>query len=109
MLSGNYSAAAGVLRQAVQAADPASLTYAYALYDLGHSLRLAGDPQAAVPVLERRLQIPNQTGVVRQELALAQAASSGSTNAPPAGTGAAGSSPGKGPKGPKPGHGGSHD
>jgi len=71
MLGGNYNTAIPVLRQAVAAATPASLTYAYALYDLGRSLRLAGDPRAAVPILWRRLQIPNQTGVVRSELALA--------------------------------------
>ena len=35
--------------------------YAYALFDLGRSLRLSGDPRAAVPVLYRRLQIPDQT------------------------------------------------
>jgi hypothetical protein len=44
------------------------LTYAYALYDLGRALRLAGDPKAAIPLLYKRLQIPNQTDVVRQEL-----------------------------------------
>jgi hypothetical protein len=60
-----------VLRKALSAAPPASLTYAYALFDLGRSLRLAGDPRAAVPILYQRLQIPNQTGVVRVELQLA--------------------------------------
>jgi eukaryotic-like serine/threonine-protein kinase len=71
MQSGNYATAIPVLRRAVSAASPGSLTYAYALYDLGRSLRLAGDPRAAVPVLWRRLQIPNQTQVVRAELTLA--------------------------------------
>jgi len=71
MLDGNYGAAIAVLRRAVAAASPASLTYAYALYDLGRSLRLAGDPQDAIPVLRHRLQIPNQTGIVQAELALA--------------------------------------
>ena len=71
MLGGQYHSAIPVLRQAVAAAPHSSLTYAYALYDLGHSLRLAGDPRAAVAVLWQRLQIPNQTGVVRSELALA--------------------------------------
>jgi len=50
------------------AASPSSLTYAYALYDLGRSLRLAGDPKAAVSVLYQRLKIPNQTETVRLEL-----------------------------------------
>jgi serine/threonine-protein kinase len=88
MADGNYTAAIATLRQAVQAADPGSLTYAYALFDLGRSLRLAGDPKAAVTVLYQRLQIPNQTGVVRQQLqlalqALGQKVTSGGTGAGP--------------------------
>lgn len=71
MLDGNYPAAVSVLHHAVAAASGGSLTYAYALYDLGRSLRLSGNPQAAAVVLQRRLQIPNQTGVVRHELELA--------------------------------------
>ena len=68
MLNGNYGAAIPMLQHAIAAASPSSLTHAYALFDLGHSLRLAGDPQAAAVVLQKRLQIPNQTEVVRQEL-----------------------------------------
>jgi tetratricopeptide (TPR) repeat protein len=71
MLNGDYAGAVRVLRQAVAAAPHDSLTYAYALYDLGRSLRLAGDPQDAVKVLYERLQIPNQTEVVREQLQLA--------------------------------------
>jgi serine/threonine-protein kinase len=71
MLDGNYAAAIPVLRQAVAAATRSSLTYAYALYNLGRSLRLAGDPRAAVPILWQRLQIPNQTATVKAELTLA--------------------------------------
>jgi Flp pilus assembly protein TadD len=71
MVGGDYKGAISVLRQAVAAAPHSSLTYAYALFDLGRSLRLAGDPRAAVPILWRRLQIPNQTDVVRSELTLA--------------------------------------
>jgi hypothetical protein len=52
----------------VSASDPGTLTYAYALYDLGRSLVLGGDPGGAIPVLQQRLQIPNQTDVVRQML-----------------------------------------
>jgi serine/threonine-protein kinase len=66
--AGNYQAAIPILQQAVTSAPKGSLTYAYALYDLGRALRLAGDPQAAVKVLYQRLQIPNQTGTVRSEL-----------------------------------------
>jgi tetratricopeptide (TPR) repeat protein len=93
MDAGSYSAAIPLLRQAVANASPGSLTYAYALYDLGRSLRLAGDPQAAIPILTRRLAIPNQTGVVRTELQLAMQAAgerpSGPTGKPkPTGGGA---------------------
>jgi eukaryotic-like serine/threonine-protein kinase len=71
MVDGEYPQAIGVLHQTLGAAAPGSLTYAYALYDLGRSLRLSGDPRDAAVVLQRRLQIPNQTSVVRQELELA--------------------------------------
>lgn len=81
--TGNYSVAVPTLRRAVAATGeqlancltPASencLTYAYALYDLGRALQLSGDANAAVPVLERRLQIDNQRPVVLAELALAR-------------------------------------
>ncbi len=89
MLSeGNYSAALPVLRQAVNAASPNSLTYAYALYDYGKALLLSGDPKDAVTVLYQRLQIPNQTGAVRQELqaallALGQNSGGGAGATPP--------------------------
>jgi serine/threonine-protein kinase len=96
MVDGAYSTAIPVLHQAVSSAAPGSLTYAYALYDLGRSLRLAGEPGAAVPVLEQRLKIPNQSGVVRQELRLALAAAN-----PP---GPAGASPTAAPGAPGLGH-----
>ncbi len=96
MADGQYSAAIPILRQAVAAAPHSSLTYAYALYDLGRSLRLAGDPKDAVTVLYERLQIPNQTDVVRQQLQLAllalgqqanQSGGAGTPTGPPAGAG----------------------
>ena len=93
MEAGDYAAAIPMLREAIAAASQGSLTYAYALYDLGRSLRLSGNPQAAIPVLSRRLAIPNQTGVVRTELRLAMQAagesrpSSGTTPAGPGATG----------------------
>ena len=68
MLAGNYPQAIATLRKAVSAADPSSLTYAYGLYDLGVALLKSGDPASAVPVLEQRLKIPNQTAVVQQTL-----------------------------------------
>jgi hypothetical protein len=71
MLNGDYAAAIPVLRQALAASTPGSLNYAYALYDLGRSLRLGGDPRDAASVLYQRLQIPNQTNTVRLQLQLA--------------------------------------
>jgi tRNA A-37 threonylcarbamoyl transferase component Bud32 len=77
MQAGDYAGAIPLLEQAVAAFPEGSreLTYAYALYNLGRSLRLAGRPAEAVPILERRLQIPNQTGTVQRELEAARAAS----------------------------------
>jgi serine/threonine-protein kinase len=110
MLDGSYDQAIPVLRQAVASAAAGSLTYAYALYDLGRSLRLAGQPQAAIPNLERRLQIPDQTGAVRRELALAiRQAGGGAAAAPSAdGHGTAGPSAGKNDRG-KHGQGGGNN
>jgi serine/threonine-protein kinase len=105
MVDGNYAAAIPVLRQAVAAASPGSLTYAYALYDLGRSLRLAGDPVDAVKVLYQRLQIPNQTGTVREQLQLAllalgeKARSGGAAAGPGGGPGRHGHGPAGGPAG----------
>lgn len=81
--SSQYTQAVAVLRRAVAATgenvnactEPQStmcLTYAYALYDLGRALRLGGDPAAAVPILEARLQIDNQRPTVLAELQLAR-------------------------------------
>ncbi|HET6865885.1 MAG TPA: tetratricopeptide repeat protein [Solirubrobacteraceae bacterium] len=81
--AGQYSDAVPVLKRAVLATgknlgaclEPANttcLTYAYALYDLGRAVRLSGEPQEAVPILERRLQIDNQRSVVVAELQLAR-------------------------------------
>ncbi|MGI8461276.1 MAG: protein kinase domain-containing protein [Solirubrobacterales bacterium] len=49
------------------------LTYAFALFNLGSALRAAGRPEEAIPVLEQRLEIPNQTETVQRELDLARA------------------------------------
>jgi tetratricopeptide (TPR) repeat protein len=77
---GNYAAAIDVLRRAVKDC-PVSTTdpCAYALFDLGHALRLAGRPAEAIPVLQQRLQNPNQQGTVQHELDLAEAALDGGT------------------------------
>ncbi len=76
MGQGRYGEAIPLLQRAVAAFPEGSkeLTYALALYNLGKSLRLAGRPREAVPILERRLGIPNQRGTVRRELEAARRA-----------------------------------
>ncbi|MEA2143000.1 MAG: eukaryotic-like serine/threonine-protein kinase [Solirubrobacteraceae bacterium] len=73
---GQYDQAIPVLERSVKSfpAGTTELGYAYALYDLGNALRLAGRPQDAVPVLEERLKIDNQRDVVQAELDRAKAA-----------------------------------
>jgi tetratricopeptide (TPR) repeat protein len=68
--AGEYEAAVPVLEEAVAAFPEGSedLSYAYALFNLGNALRLSGRPEEAIPVLEKRLEIPNQTGTVEAEL-----------------------------------------
>jgi eukaryotic-like serine/threonine-protein kinase len=73
--AGEYDAAVPVLEDAVASfpAGSEDLDYAYALFNLGSALRLSGRPDEAIPILEERLQIPNQTGTVEEELAAARA------------------------------------
>jgi hypothetical protein len=77
--AGEYEAAVPVLEEAVTAFPEGSedLSYAYALFNLGNALRLSGRPDEAIPVLERRLEIPNQTGTVEEELEAARAEAAG--------------------------------
>ena len=77
--AGQYEQAVPVLRRAVDSFPEGTtdLRYAYALYNLGNALRLAGRPDEAIPILEQRLEIRNQTGIVRRELAAARAAAGG--------------------------------
>ena len=75
MQQGRYDEAIPVLQRAVASSQGSGgLTHAYALYNLGRSLRLAGRPREAIPILERRLRIPNQTDVVKRELKAAKRA-----------------------------------
>jgi serine/threonine-protein kinase len=76
MNAGRYDQAIPLLKRAIAGAPKGSgdLTYAYALYNLGRSLRLAGKPAEAIPYLQRRMRIDNQRDVVRRELAAARAA-----------------------------------
>jgi eukaryotic-like serine/threonine-protein kinase len=73
--AGEYEAAVPVLEEAVGSFPEGSedLNYAYALFNLGNALRLSGRPEEAIPVLERRMEIPNQEGEVRKELEAAEA------------------------------------
>lgn len=73
--AGEYEAAVPVLEEAVSSFPEGSedLNYAYALFNLGNALRLSGRPEEAIPILERRLEIPNQEGRVREELEAAEA------------------------------------
>jgi tetratricopeptide (TPR) repeat protein len=89
LIAGSYPSAISTLQQALHSSSPGSLTYAYALYDLGRALMLSGDPHAAIPVLEQRLKIPNQTPVVQQTLdqARRQAGQASSPTRPPASSG----------------------
>jgi eukaryotic-like serine/threonine-protein kinase len=74
MNQGRYDEAIPILQRAVDSfpSGTTDLNYAYALFNLGKSLRLAGRPDDAIPILEQRLKIPNQTETVRRELELAR-------------------------------------
>jgi serine/threonine-protein kinase len=74
MNAGDYDAAIPKLQEAVDSFPPGTddLNYAYALFNLGKALRLAGRPDEAIPILEQRLKIPNQQDTVQRELDLAK-------------------------------------
>ena len=76
--AGDYDRAIDLNTQAIEAFPEGTtwednINYAYALYSLGRALRLAGRPDEAIPVLEARSRIPNQTETVQHELDLARA------------------------------------
>jgi hypothetical protein len=77
--AGEYDAAVPVLEEAVASYPEGSedIDYAYALFNLGNALRLSGHPEEAIPILEQRLGIPNQTSTVEQELDAARAEAGG--------------------------------
>ena len=87
LTAGNYPQAIATLRKALAAADRTSLTYAYGLYDLGVALLKSGNAAAAVPVLEQRVKIPNQTATVQATLNEALQASGQVPPAPGPGNG----------------------
>jgi serine/threonine-protein kinase len=66
---GKYDEAIALEQKAIPMLEGSSgMDYWYALYNLGRSLRLAGHPAEAIPVLEKRLQNPDQRGTVEAEL-----------------------------------------
>jgi eukaryotic-like serine/threonine-protein kinase len=95
---GDASGAVPILQRAVAAFPPGTddIAYAYALFNLGRALRLSGRPAEAIPILEQRLEIPNQTDVVQRELDLARAEASGAAPAPAEGDDGPGRGRGKG-------------
>jgi eukaryotic-like serine/threonine-protein kinase len=72
---GRAAEAVPILRRAVDSfpEGTSDINYAYALYNLGNALRLSGHPEEAIPILERRLEIPDQRSTVQAELARARA------------------------------------
>ena len=75
--AGDYNRAIDLNTRAIEAFPEGTtweddINYAYALYSLGRALRLAGRPDEAIPVLEARRAIPNQTATVQRELDLAR-------------------------------------
>ena len=76
MQEGRFDEAVPILQQAVAAwpEDSRDLEYAYALFNLGKSLTEAGDPEAAIPYLQKRLTFEDQKKTVEKELRRAQRA-----------------------------------
>jgi serine/threonine-protein kinase len=112
MLSGDYSAAIADMQHVLRTTPTSDIVHAWALYDLGRSLRLAGDPKAAIPVLEARLHYHAGADVVLKELLLAERAAGVNTNPhgkrplPPGHDHqGSGRGPGVGPGGGSPSHG----
>ncbi len=55
--------------------DNRDIEYAYALFNLGKALNRSGNPEAAIPYLERRLAFSDQRSTVQAELDAARRAS----------------------------------
>jgi Flp pilus assembly protein TadD len=68
-------AAIAPFRRAAQLSTGGDIVHASALFGLGRSLRLAGRPEQAIPVLERRIELPPRTSNSRRELAAARKSS----------------------------------
>ena len=71
---GRYAQAVPVLRRAVASWPETSrdINYAYALFNLGQALNRSGNPDEAIPYLEKRLTWDDQREAVQTELDLAR-------------------------------------
>jgi eukaryotic-like serine/threonine-protein kinase len=74
MQSGDYAGAVPILQEAVASwpEDSQDINYAYALFNLGKSLNRSGNPDEAIPYLEKRLNWNDQRETVQAELDLAR-------------------------------------
>lgn len=74
-----YEEAVPILKKSVSyfPDNTKEIAYAYALFNLGHALRMSGRAHEAIPVLEARMKINNQRETVRRELAAARVAALG--------------------------------
>jgi eukaryotic-like serine/threonine-protein kinase len=70
MQGGDYAGAVPILQEAVSLwpEDSQDINYAYALFNLGQALNRSGEPEAAIPYLEKRLQWNDQRATVQAEL-----------------------------------------
>jgi eukaryotic-like serine/threonine-protein kinase len=71
MQGGDYAGAVPILQEAVSLwpENSQDINYAYALFNLGQALNRSGNPEAAIPYLEKRLQWNDQRDTVQAELA----------------------------------------
>jgi eukaryotic-like serine/threonine-protein kinase len=74
MQGGDYAGAVPILQEAVSLwpENSQDINYAYALFNLGQALNRSGNPEAAIPYLEKRLQWNDQRDTVQAELDLAR-------------------------------------
>jgi eukaryotic-like serine/threonine-protein kinase len=70
MQGGDYAGAVPILQEAVSLwpENSQDINYAYALFNLGQALNRSGEPEAAIPYLEKRLQWNDQRATVQAEL-----------------------------------------
>lgn len=82
MQAGNNAEAVPLLQRSVEgfraSGETSNINYHYALYNLGTALMATGQPAAAIPYLEERLERSNdRRGLVRQTLEQARTQANG--------------------------------